>query len=1158
MSTRPFELTGPLPEHLLAIEASAGTGKTFTLSALATRLIAEADIAASELLIVTFTRAATSELRSRVRQQLVDTAARLRIDDPHTDALLVHLADTSPEQRSLRCERMERAVTEFDTATVTTIHGFATQVLGTLGVTAGTDLDATLVDDADELIGSVCSDVLAAAAVAVDPDATLPSLKALMEATKIAAGIPDLDLVPAVEEPGADPSQHLTAALVRRCVEAIHRRRRHAGTLSFDDVLSELRDALRGPGAPAVIGALHQRFRAALIDEFQDTDPVQWDIFSTLFGSDEGTRLILVGDPKQAIYSFRGADIATYVDAVAPRPGLSRRSLTTNWRADGAVVGSLNTLFDGVAFGPDGIAYTEVTAAPGHEDLRIEDRDGSPLPSLAIRLALGSDLERTTTPKTDPNVAVEAARRAIFEDLAVQVRDLLEGATLPTDDDLRRPVRPSDVAVLVRTAKDATKVQAALLSQGIPAVLARGGSVLGSEASTQWRWLLDALLRPSDPTRARTFALSWFGGLDPVALDQLTDEATVDLQEQLRTFSDTLTEDGVNGFVQRVWRTTGVSARVLARANGDRDLTDLQHIAELLVAAHPDGRAGVASLMAVLDGHSLAVADTETDNDVLARRVESDQQAVQIMTIWVAKGLEFPIVCCPTLWSEARSDVLFHAPDTGRRTFDVTGGKDWPDKAAASDRKELARIERMYENLRLAYVALTRAQHHTILWWTRTQGSDATAAARLLFARADGRIDPGAFIDSKVALPPDHAALEALQPLIDAGGGTISAALHGRPPRQTRPWSPLERAAPDAPLEISRLRRSLDRSACRWSFTTITNRSGATADGQSTAGDADERIPGHGDLPRRGDLVDPGIGGDAPLTLDAARATPLAALPAGAEIGTLVHSVLERVDFAAVDLDDELQEVLDEELAWRFVDLRPDGIDGATTSDGTALLHRGIRNVLDTPLGPAFGGVALRSLRRTDRIDEMHFEIRLAGAGSPATDRSLGTLVAEHLPADDPLRSWADALAAGRFDVCLAGHMNGSIDLVAGVEAAGDTRFVVVDYKTNRLHRRGQLPAPDDYGRAAMARAMAEHHYPLQALLYSVALHRYLRWRLPGYDPATNLGGATYLFLRGMVGGETPVHDGHPDGVFHWAIPPMLVVELSDLLDGRYSGRSRR
>ncbi len=432
------------------------------------------------------------------------------------------------------------------------------------------------------------------------------------------------------------------------------------------------------------------------------------------------------------------------------------------------------------------------------------------------------------------------------------------------------------------------------------------------------------------------------------------------------------------------------------------------------------------------------------------------------------------------------------------------------------------------------------------------QGSDATAAARLLFARTDGRIDHRAFTEPKVTLPADADALDVLQPLVDAGGDTISTTMHGRPRRSVDLWSSVEATAADTPLEVASLERSLDRSACRWSFTAVTSRAGATDDGQGLAGDADERVPGHIDLPRHGDAPEHDGDERAPLTVDAAGAAPFAALPAGAEIGTLVHSVLERLDFAATDLDEEIDVVLAEEIAWRFVDLRPDRVDGATVGDGRALLHGGLSAAIHTPLGAAFGGIALRSLPRSDRIDEMPFEIRLAGSGAPATDRTIGALVVQHLSADDPMLPWANALAAGRFDVRLAGHLTGSIDLVARIGAgSGRHRFVVVDYKTNRLHRRGRLPDPGEYGRAAMAQAMSEHHYPLQALLYSVALHRYLRWRLPGYDPATHLGGAGYLFLRGMVGSGTPVHDGHPDGVFHWAIPPALVVELSDLLDGR-------
>jgi exodeoxyribonuclease V beta subunit len=213
----------------------------------------------------------------------------------------------------------------------------------------------------------------------------------------------------------------------------------------------------------------------------------------------------------------------------------------------------------------------------------------------------------------------------------------------------------------------------------------------------------------------------------------------------------------------------------------------------------------------------------------------------------------------------------------------------------------------------------------------------------------------------------------------------------------------------------------------------------------------------------------------------------------------------------------------------------------------------GLLDVLHTPLGSALGGLRLRDLARVDRLDEVAFELLLASGGPPVDDRSIGRLVRRHLTADDPLRPWADSLAEGRFGVDLAGHLTGSIDLVLRLhDADGTPRFVVVDYKTNRLHPRGEAVRPGDYGRAPMAAAMAEHHYPLQALLYAVALHRYLRWRLPGYDPARHLGGAAYLFVRGMTGADAPVaDDGRTDGVFDWSPSPQLVVELSDLLDGR-------
>jgi exodeoxyribonuclease V beta subunit len=214
----------------------------------------------------------------------------------------------------------------------------------------------------------------------------------------------------------------------------------------------------------------------------------------------------------------------------------------------------------------------------------------------------------------------------------------------------------------------------------------------------------------------------------------------------------------------------------------------------------------------------------------------------------------------------------------------------------------------------------------------------------------------------------------------------------------------------------------------------------------------------------------------------------------------------------------------------------------------------GLRAAIETPLGPLFDGRRLADFSAADRLDELSFELRLGEAGRPATDRDIGALMTRHLPPGDPLRPWGEQLAAGLFDVSLAGHLTGSIDVIFRIQDPAGTappRFVLADYKTNLLAERGRPPRSSDYHPDRLPAAMEEHHYPLQALLYSVALHRYLRWRIRGYDPGVHFGGAAYFFLRGMTGANTPVVDGQPHGVFAWRVAPGLVTDLSDLLDGQ-------
>jgi exodeoxyribonuclease V beta subunit len=267
----------------------------------------------------------------------------------------------------------------------------------------------------------------------------------------------------------------------------------------------------------------------------------------------------------------------------------------------------------------------------------------------------------------------------------------------------------------------------------------------------------------------------------------------------------------------------------------------------------------------------------------------------------------------------------------------------------------------------------------------------------------------------------------------------------------------------------------------------------------------------------------------------------MSGLPKGAAFGTLVHAVLETTDVAADDVRSRLAEEAERLGVLHVAGVPPGGL-------ADALLPS-----LRTPLGPLAGGRRLADFATSDRLDEMDFEMPLAGGDKPVDGARVGEiadLLRAHLPSDDRLHSYADDLDIPQLaDRQLRGFLTGSIDAVLRVGDGGPPRYLVVDYKTNWLG--GETVSAGDYTPDAMARAMREAHYPLQALLYSVALHRYLRWRQPGYDPAVHLGGVLYLFLRGMCGPDTPVVDGMTCGAFSWSPPPGLVLDLSGLLAGR-------
>ena len=1111
-----FDVLGPLPRGRVAIEASAGTGKTYTLAALATRYLTEAGVAPSELLIVTFTRAATAELRSRIREQMVLSASVLRseVAPEDIDRLSAHLAASDVPAR---LASLEQAVSDFDAAAISTMHSFAAQLRSTLGISSAIDPDARLTTDVSTLVSQACADALAAESVGDVPAAELPTLDQLVKATTLAVGAPDMDLQPVRGTPNARPEHVRLQELVVQSLANLSDRRAGSATMGFDDVLTQLRDAMHRPASEAVLEALRNRFKVILIDEFQDTDAVQWDIFSTLFGaSSERGALVLVGDPKQAIYRFRGADVDVYLGAVEPSTGIRRFTLGTNWRSDGRVMDAQHRFFAGATFGNPAIGYVEVGPTEGHRTVHLANGSGRKFPGLEVRVPIGSEFPRKKNALDTPK-----AGRAIERDMVGHIRMLLDTAWIHAGEDDPTPtrLRPKHVAVLVASNAHARTAQSALWRQGVPAVIAGTGSVLSSWAADQVRILLHAMEKPSDLRRVRAYALTWFEESTAEEVASATDDLFADFQEKLAGWATRLADHPVAEVLAHIWAETGVIARLLGRFEGDRHVTDLDHIAEFLYANAANGMSGVAGLQRLLDATPESAGDADADGDVVARRIESEAEAVQIMTIWKAKGLEFPVVCLPMLWRNGKASdaVVCTDPETKLRTLDLAKGTFWPDPVAADRRKELSKEEYAGERLRLLYVALTRARHHTAVWWAKGPASSTNPLSRFLFARDPdtGLLDPEEFGSGECRIPDEDRVAEALVPFAADTDGAVGVSVIERRPVPMDRWVDDVAADMVPELALASFTVDLPRLVHRWSFSSITQHvTGADPydESESDAGAADEDS--------WGEVGEPGAAGGSSIDSDApaevAGDGPLGPLQAGTAFGTFVHGVLEHVDFAAPDLESEITSALQQQASRVGVDvtgLAPTGIDARR------LLVDGLCGAIRTPLGPLFGDRSLAAIDRADRLDELSFDLRVGHRGRTPTARDIGRLVSDYLPTAHPLGPWAAGLAGGSIDVQLAGYLTGSIDLVARVPGDDtDGRFVVADYKTNQLRRWGMEPTPDDYGPSKLAAAMGEHHYPLQAVLYAVALHRYLRWRLPGDGPDTRVAGAAYLFLRGMTG----------------------------------------
>ncbi|WP_372728620.1 UvrD-helicase domain-containing protein [Nocardioides sp.] len=1102
-----FQICGELPTGTTLLEASAGTGKTWTIGALVTRFVAEGHATLEQMLVVTFGRAASQELRERVRTQLVEAERALAGETVAEPSELIEmlLAREEPERRVMR-RRIAEALATFDAATIATTHQFCSMVLGSLGVAGDTDAGARLVEDLDDLLGEVVDDLYLRAFAYAEQTPVFTRTEALAIA-RTAVGDPQARLEPAEENPTTPAGRRV--AFARAVRREMDRRKRLLGVLSYDDLLSQLADALADEDA-AARSRMRARWSIVLVDEFQDTDPVQWQVLDRAFTGH--ATMVLIGDPKQAIYAFRGGDVATYLQAA--ETATTTRTLAVNRRSDQGLLDAFQVMLRGAALGDERIVVHDVVSS--HDECRLV---GLPNPApLRLRTVrrdqFGSSGSRP--------LVVGEVRPWIARDLALDIRALLaSGATFEG-----RELRPRDVAVIAYKHADLAAARAALLDAGVPAVIAGGGSVFETPAAREWLELLEALEQPHRSARVRAAALTSFVGATARELDEGGDDLTDRVADQLRAWVEVFTLRGIAAVLEAA-TAAGLPERVLSRVSGERHLTDLRHLGEALHEVALRDKLGLVAMVTWL--RAQIATGSAGQGAERTRRLDSDAAAVQLVTIHASKGLQYPVVYLPALADRPTpkpSMPLFH-DDEGQRCVNVggEGGAGWSEDV----RRWLG--EEAGEWLRLLYVAITRAQSQVVCWWAPTRNTPASPLHRLLQGRRPG----GAQVPDEFANRTDDEAAGIFEQWQLAGGPVVEPAVPVEPGAE-----PLRDPAPE--LSRRTFSRSVDLGWRRTSYSSLTAvdrgvaggpTGGAVASEPESQPKDDEDVTTSGATSTSGD---PATGVPSPM----------ADLPVGATFGSLVHAVLEHADPDAADLRAELLDHVHEQLVRWPVEVDPEALADALVA------------VCDSPLGSSIG-TTLRRIGLRDRLREMEFELPLAGgdlAGTGVGDPRLSDLrplLLRHLPEGDPVRGYAEALAEPTLgQQSLRGYLTGSVDVVLRLDGP---RYVVVDYKTNWLGRHDAPLTAHDYRPEALAAAMAHSDYPLQALLYAVVLHRFLRWRQPGYDPATHLGGVVYLYLRGMCGPDTPLADGEPCGVFTWRPPAQLVEDVSDLLDGLTPGR---
>jgi exodeoxyribonuclease V beta subunit len=1139
----------PIKSRLLSgvhlIEASAGTGKTYTIATLVLRFIVEHDIAIQNVLLVTFTKAATEELKLRVRSRLQEARQVLAGQKANIDASIVDWLDNLQLDPNLSKRRIDQSLLDFDQAAIFTIHGFCQRVLTEHALESGQLFAVDMLADVSTLQKACADDFwrrqiyprsaweasvltasfktpddLLASIDYVDPNIEvfppIQSLDGAFDQLKqaIKQARPALNLIPnllassftegkfktsyctsfeqnlsllnawlndetapmpvpetfsaltthgiknglngvkfkstkdktaaqrldeywtelAIDAHPCDELysavQQVTLTLRRNLLLALqielNKQLQQQNKLSFESAIDHLHASLQKSAGNHLLTELQTCYTAALIDEFQDTDTKQWAIFSRLFTSSRHY-LYLIGDPKQAIYNFRGADIHAYL--AAQKQAQYRHTLEKNWRSQPHLVNAVNLLFQRQqAFLLDDLSFYPVQPALAPDET-LSTPSTQTLPPFMLWQLPESGNEKTHW-RIDRNDAAQHILNAVVQEIV----SLLNGdyRLQPSG----RAIQASDIAILVRSNQQARNYQEALRAAKVPAILNATESVFTTCEAVDLFHLLEAIAHPGNRHRLKqALTLSWFA-LDGQALYQLNTHATQmdDWAARFLAYFQEWQQKGFLAMMQRVLQQERISATLSNSETAERRLTNLRHLLELIQQAVTDEHLNSQKTLYWLSQAIAQAKQKPATQEDQQLRLESDENAVQILTLHRCKGLEFSIVFCPCHWQRhqrLKSEKHFVKCHEQHRMVADLGSE------AFARRRQAALIEELAEDIRLLYVAVTRAKHRCYLAWAdaRAGGADNDSAMAWLldFAGTDFAAQQSRLQSFQQQYPElfDYRLLSlSSEPSVSAIKPKTNAPV----------------------LQASQAKRSL---STHWQMSSYTALSALS---QHEAPEFPEDKA------------------DEKQTPESEADNSEKTLPKGPHTGNVIHYLLENIAFHDLASNHDISALRDA-ACQRY----------GLALETPELINRLLQQTVTTPLSETDESFRLKNINPQRCLKEMPFYLSMPELETKDLNKLL-----HHQPAFQPLNAQA-----------LSGYLTGFIDLVCEYKGL----YYVIDYKTNCL---------PNYRAENLLQAMQEHNYGLQYWIYSLVLHLYLQKRLSHYHYDRHFGGVRYLFVRGM------------------------------------------